>query len=366
MNQTVRKPRTSERNKAPSEPVMTLINELEVLNWYRQAFDSDREIARGWLVEYANRFMDGAGASDLRKVPLLEFRFAMAVLARQACLDFYHEREHQIRFYLTMLARKVRLEAEKPKDDEPVKTVSQKVNEQVERQIADIEDILDKFFNGNYKDGEDTDFFKLLQSWDVKGPQARKILDYYDPLLSELKEAAAGKDSQLKEAYQSRIGLAALKRYVAFVGRIVDAANSWLRSAKAQRKPRKVSKKVRPTDYSKLNYLKVSNEFQVTSVNPATITGSQMFLTFNETYRTLTVYYAKDANGLNVKSTSMVNYDEERSFMIKLRKPLDVLPTLFNGNRKYIENALSVLKVKKAPARSVLNTQTILLRAIKG
>jgi len=68
--------------------------------------------------------------------------------------------------------------------------------------------------------------------------------------------------------------------------------------------------------------------------------------------------------GFAVKGTSIVGFDEKKSYTKKLRKPKDVLKSMLGGIRQ-INNALNSLKTKQAKANGRLNENTIILQALK-
>jgi hypothetical protein len=86
-----------------------------------------------------------------------------------------------------------------------------------------------------------------------------------------------------------------------------------------------------------LKYQKENAEFRVASIDPAKLLGAKYLVAFNTKTRDLSLYYANEG-GFSVKGTSIINFDETKSFTKKLRKPLDILPlidTRINAERQF-------------------------------
>jgi len=71
------------------------------------------------------------------------------------------------------------------------------------------------------------------------------------------------------------------------------------------------------------------------------------------------LYYAKEG-GLSVKGTSIINFDETKSLIKKLRKPLDVLPLI--DTRINAERQFKQLKTEGRAANGRMNDTTILYK----
>jgi Pyruvate/2-oxoacid:ferredoxin oxidoreductase gamma subunit len=110
-----------------------------------------------------------------------------------------------------------------------------------------------------------------------------------------------------------------------------------------------------------MKFLAESKEYGLKSISPEKIISSTMLVVFNEKYRTLTVYHAKDPRGLGVKGTTITNYDEEKSVTKKLRKPKEVLAKL-SGVRA-VTNAIAAIKTKPAKMTGRINENTVLVGA---
>lgn len=243
----------------------------------------------------------------------------------------------------------------------PVVSIQERIANKASELIGDIEEELDKFYLNN------KDVFQVKKWFHGKGikPQiAAKIAEYYKPLYSEVFDALEGKDEQLNEAY-AHWKKPALKAYLETLKEIIGQADVQAAVAKATRKPRKKKEKPAGEIIKKLKFKLADEEYNVVSIKPTEILGSNQLWVFNSKTRTLSVYNAMGPAGLSVKGTTLIGFDEKTSITKKLRKPAEQLKLLREAGkvnlRKFMDNVKSVAK----NANGRLNTDTILVRAIK-
>lgn len=133
----------------------------------------------------------------------------------------------------------------------------------------------------------------------------------------------------------------------------------------ANRKPRKtrVQKKIPVTKLvEKLSYNKEDKEFNLMSVNPENIIGAKILIIFNTKTRKFGYYTASDANGLGVKGTTIINFDENNSFCKTLRKPIEQIPELTGSTAKRMEIQFKDIKAVDTKLTGRINSDTLLLK----
>jgi hypothetical protein len=195
----------------------------------------------------------------------------------------------------------------------------------------------------------------------VKPMHCSKIAAYIESTyLAEMAEAYSGKDEQLVEGY-SFLTKPRFKKLIQMLSETVKAFKTFADEKKSSRKPRKKKVKTASQLTKKMKFLAESKEYGLKSISPEKIISSTMLVVFNEKYRTLTVYHAKDPRGLGVKGTTITNYDEEKSVTKKLRKPKEVLAKL-SGVRA-VTNAVAAIKTKPAKMTGRINENTVLVGA---
>lgn len=241
--------------------------------------------------------------------------------------------------------------AETPANDRP--SVQDRIKDRVNDIIGDIENLIDA--------GEPFSLYDYLQKNQIPAMHANKIIAYYTPWLHELVEACKGEDDQLKEGY-AYLGKKGLRERAELFSKLLEDAHKYGNVAKKTRAPRKA----RPVSVEKklkgLKYQKESAEFKIASINPEKIIGSQELWTFNTKYKTVSVFRALDRGGLQVKGTSITNFDEKASATKGTgRKPEAVLDKLQNGGKIVLRKLIEELKTDK-PLQYRINENTILMK----
>ena len=247
---------------------------------------------------------------------------------------------------------------------EEVKTgisIQEKITNKVNKLIGDLECQIDLFIENGKNDFDAKIWFRNNV---IKAPIAKKIVDYYKPLYDEVYDAYQGKDDQLNEYYDNW-KKSALKKYMEFIKSIISAASVNVEIAKVTRKPRK--KKVKPASQivKKVSYKQEDKEYNVKSIDPKDIIGSQQLWTFNTKYRTLSVFNSMSATGLSVKGTTIQGFDEKTSLTKKLRKPEQYISSVTSGGKITLRKLMESIKGKDKTAKGRLNSDTVILRAIK-
>jgi hypothetical protein len=127
------------------------------------------------------------------------------------------------------------------------------------------------------------------------------------------------------------------------------------------RKPRAISVEKKLKNFK---FQKEDNTFKIASVNPEKVIGAQELWTFNTKYKTLTVFRALDRGGLQVKGTSIINYDEATSVTKRTgRKPEVYVDKVLNGGKIVLRKLMDELK-NDAPLAYRINENTILLKVV--
>jgi hypothetical protein len=254
-------------------------------------------------------------------------------------------------------------EAEEVAKKEEVKqviSIQERVTNRANDLIADLEVHLDNY----YRDGTQFKVSDWLSLHDVKPAIAQRIADYYKPLYSELFDALSGKVPELREAY-SRYSKPKLKAYVEFVKSIVSAAETRAVVVKAARKPRKKKEKPASVVVGKLKFKEKDDTYNVVSIDPKQIVGTNQLWVFNSKYRTLAVYNAMGPAGLNVKGSTLTGWDEKTSIVKTLRKPTEQLNKLKDGGKIVLRKFMDEIKCKPKTATGRINKDVVLVRIIK-
>lgn len=193
----------------------------------------------------------------------------------------------------------------------------------------------------------------------IKPMYCKKIIDYYTPIRDEICEVIGGKDPQLQEGY-SAYSRVTLDNYNKLMTKIIDDCKSKIdttpRPVIVRRKRRRPAIEV----VKKLKYKKDDAAAGIVSIMPSKIVEAQKLVVYNSKYRTVTLYEAAGSQGLSVKGTSIINYDEKKSRTKKLRKPKDFFAKINNKGIRAFKSAFDAVKCVEKPAKGRINQDVVL------
>lgn len=349
---------------------------ISAYNWYNYFYDADQ--AKAWIMEYLREFhksdkelIKNANRIDSNLCRTSGWNCRILLLGGNLPVALKDRNEDRIRSLAAAAGRGAgdgassASEADEGKEAakeevKPVVSIQERIANRASELIADIEVHLDNY----YRDGTTFKPSDWLSQNDVKPQIAQRIADYYKPLYSEVYDAYMGKDVQLREGY-AHYKKPKLKAYVEFLKAIVSAAETRAVVMKAVRKPRKKKEKPASAVVSKLKFKEKDDTFNVVSVDPKQIVGSNQVWVFNTKYRTLGVYNAMGPAGISVKGSTLIGFDEKTSQIKTLRKPNDQIKTLMDGGKIVLRKFMDNIKCKPKTATGRINTETIILRVIK-
>ncbi len=259
-----------------------------------------------------------------------------------------------------------RLEEEKKKEKElenekkkrPKPSIQDRIREQVEVYIGEIEGKVDDFIDSDFKDKYDC--YAHLQDMGCKAVHARKMRPLYIDCYNESVDVYNADDDYLNEAW-GHLKPKYHKKIMDFYGVIVDDIDRLIKNSTAQRKPRKKKTLSATRLVSKLKYQVEHPDLRLVSVNPEKIVGCSELWVYNTKYNRLGVYYAENSvRGLSVKGSTIQDYDSSSSLQKTARKPEDVLNKL---TKRTLNKHIKQMKTKEKDVTGRINAQTILLGA---
>lgn len=249
----------------------------------------------------------------------------------------------------------VKEEAKKPKR---VVSIQDRIREQVEGYIGQIEGKLDDFIDSDFK--MKYDCYSHLQDLGVKSVHARKMREMYLNLYNESVDVFNGDDDYLTEAW-GHLKPKYQEKMMHFNGVILDDIDRLIKNSTAQRKPRKTKQKSADKLVKGLKYQQEYPDLKLVSINPEKIVGASELWVYNTKYNRLGVYYAQNSvRGFSVKGCTIQHFDEETSEQKTARKPEDVLSKL---TKQSLRKKMKDMKTKDQSVTGRINSQTILLGA---
>jgi hypothetical protein len=334
------------------------------LNWYN--YHSDSKESKKFTLSYLKEI--GVSKKEIEafeKVSEDDFEnlgFVCRMKLRGAPLTEKNEQ------WISTFIEKLKTKSPTTKQVDNVETkvvvsIQERVLDKTREYMGEIEGAIDDCFNvRDFKQVFDP--YDMMRSLDIKGAHTKHIVPVYQKKLNEIEEALTGKDSQLVEAY-SFLTKKELKEYASLLKRIIDDCAKIAHTAKLTRAPRK--KKAKPVDkiIEKLQYKKIDNEYKTASINPVDIIGASQLWIFNTKTRKLGCYNATDSGGLNVKGTTLTNFNEESSIQKTIRKPEIVLPATLKAGKVALRKVLTDINAVEQALTGRINSDIILLRVIK-
>ena len=242
-------------------------------------------------------------------------------------------------------------------------TIQERVRESAMRMTEEIEDAIESF----QTDPENFDpkafkMLNLLKGKEVKAAHARIIKSFYERDLNELLELASGKaDEQLKEGYSHR-SKKQVRNMIAFYQEIAMACDMLAQEAKVNRAPRKTKAVSKDKLVAKLKFMKTNEPLKLVSINPVDIIGAGELWIFNTKTRKLGRYVASEFNTLNVKGTTITNFDEFKSVQKTIRKPEEKLKEFKAAGKIALRKFMDEINATDTKMNGRINEETILLK----
>lgn len=229
--------------------------------------------------------------------------------------------------------------------------------------IAYVEDILDQFYKNSYSI-DDWSLYDDFKKQEIKQSDARRVVEYYTPLVSELENIEIC--PQLKEAY-AKLTKKQKKSYVDFVNTIVADAKVYTETERKVRKtraPRKKKLKTADQLTSNVVFLPEDTELQIASVPPQNIVGANAVWLYNTKYRRLVLLQADKDQTLTVKGTTVIGFNETLSVAKTLRKPKEQLSALASLGRVTMKKEFEKIRAKNQTVTGRIGKDTIILRVV--
>lgn len=236
------------------------------------------------------------------------------------------------------------------------KSPAELVKEKTSDFIALVEQALDQ---QNYT----FDVYDELKKVEAAGITAKRVVEYYTPLLEELDGAINKSDPQLVEGYK-HLTIKDKRTVREFINSILDGCGKFLGIKKASRKPRVKKTKSASLKIVKFPFLQESKEYQVASINPINIVGALEVILFNTKTKHMTYLKTNSSKGFDIKGSTILNIDPENSFKKVVRKP-EHLTAVLQKPKSGIQRYMQDIKTIKTAASGRSNTDTIILKSFK-
>jgi hypothetical protein len=237
--------------------------------------------------------------------------------------------------------------------------LQERISAKTDQHLGELEGMIDEYGFGEKAFNAYDWFIKN----DVKPIHANRIGEYFRNRAKEILSFIEGKDKECRQAYTS-IGKSTIKSILSVMTTIVKDSERLALNVNKTRKPRK--RKVISADklVSKLKYKAKDDSFKIQSINPETILGSSQLWVFNTKTRRLAVYFAKDADGLSLKGSTLKNFNEDTSISKTLRKPEKILTSVLEGGKISLRKVMDGINGKSYEIQGRINKDCVILRAV--
>ena len=242
------------------------------------------------------------------------------------------------------------------------------IQDRIKNQVGEYLEMLhletDNFLD-NIKDKPNFNIANWLKGKKVKAVQSSMIAEAFEPTLQELNDTYNKVCDQLVEGYDY-LTRPQLKRFRDMVEEIIVTCKQHSKLTKAVRKPRRKKSQAPGKIIKKLNYCEKSEEYGVSSIDPRKIIGANKVIVFNTKYKKLAIFEASPlVDGLSVKGTTIVGFDDKKSRERTVRKPHEIVKDCNNSGIRQINNRYNSLKTKEKVPTGRINKYCVILQALK-
>lgn len=334
---------------------------IRAYTWYGSMAELSE--AREWLGDFLKKDGRLEDARRLKTVPDNLFPLTAAWIARMS------QRGVQFNTYTyDFLDDKIAeafngRQVEEKKEDKPAAekpNIQERIKDRVNDLIGELEEVMDMHARGELSE---FDAYEYCQKLNIPAQHAVKMAGYYAGQFEELEMAIEGSDPQVKEAY-ARYSKKWIKARLEFVEKMMTDLLRYGQNAKKLRVPRKKKPMSVEKKLKNFKYQKEFQEMKLASVSPESIVGAQELWAYNTKYKTLSVFRAIDRGGLEIKRSSIVNFDEKTTGTYRTgRQAEKIVQSVLSGGKIILRKATDGLK--SATLQDRINENTILLRIIK-
>lgn len=324
--------------------------------FYRQSFAP--ATAKQWIADW----LESKGRGDDAKVVSRASKSSLRLVSPYCRMEargyqFTEDQQATIQKYMDELLADARTHTPAVED---APNIQERLRAKADETLAELEPLLDEAFTGvaekRYKPAVEA----WIASKAMTRPTALIVRDRLECILTEMRAAYTKTDPDLVEGY-SHLKKSSLKRIIEIFEGAVAQLNSKISGMSGTRKPRKP----RPVNAEKqvkgLKYLPKDDKFGFTSLDPRGIVGAAGLIVFNTKTNKATVFVAAEPKaGLSVKGSTVIGWNEERSYEKTVRKPEEWLKSSsgFGGMNK----ALEEVKTKSATPTGRINKHCLLVR----
>lgn len=234
------------------------------------------------------------------------------------------------------------------------------LEDKIKDYLGELEGILDSIIF----EGREFNLFKDMQSRALPVQYIPQVTIWVKRKAGEFIAIYETEDKEVKAAYD-RLGKRGLTALIKMFNQWLEDLDKYAQFKKANRKPRVKKLKPAGVQVRNLNYKKEDEKLKIKSINPTEIIGSSQVWIYNTKYKRLAVYRSDSRDGLQVKGSSIQNYDPAQCEQKIIRNPQEIISKVIDGGKLVLRKLLSELKTTDYPVTGRINDECIIIRAIK-
>lgn len=325
-------------------------------NFYNQ--DKDKKDARIYLktyIKHKGMTVNIDGVSDSNIIQTYGWLSRM-VLNGNTLLKRHNE---ELDSYITNLST----------TNQVIKVVVDKVSkpsvrDYMQDKIAEVIGELEGQVDAFLKEDKEFDLYNYLQANSIPKPYCKDIDEWARKRGTEFTEVYKTVDKDTKDGY-SNISRRQQANLVKLFGAFIVDLEKYTQFKKANRKPRITKAKPPAVQVARIKFKKEDTELGIKSVNPSEMVGASQVWVYNVKYKRLAAYRSDSVLGIQVKGSTLQNYDPDMSECRSIRRPEAFLKVLLDASKVKLRKLLSDLTTKGYDVTGRINDECIILRVIK-
>jgi len=325
-------------------------------NFYNQ--DKDKKDARIYLktyIKHKGMTVNIDGVSDSNIIQTYGWLSRM-VLNGNTLLERHNE---ELDSYITNLST----------TNQVIKVVVDKVSkpsvrDYMQDKIAEVIGELEGQVDAFLKEDKEFDLYNYLQANSIPKPYCKDIDEWARKRGTEFTEVYKTVDKDTKDGY-SNISRRQQANLVKLFGAFIVDLEKYTQFKKANRKPRITKAKPPAVQVARIKFKKEDTELGIKSVNPSEMVGASQVWVYNVKYKRLAAYRSDSVLGIQVKGSTLQNYDPDMSECRSIRRPEAFLKVLLDASKVKLRKLLSDLTTKGYDVTGRINDECIILRVIK-
>ena len=197
----------------------------------------------------------------------------------------------------------------------------------------------------------------------IKAIDSSLIEGKYIRLLQEITHAVKKTDEQCVEAYQN-FDPADMRAMQVFLATLIKDTRGFVNEKISTRKPR-TKKPVTPEKKVKrMKFAEKDEATGLTSLPPTKLVGAEQAWVYNKKTRKLTVYNCADLKALDVKGSTLLNWNEKTSITKNIRKPEQLKSLVVDAGKVALRRVMDNIRAKASKPKGRIGADTLILKVM--